>query len=121
MEVILSWAAVLVGVIACTLAGRRLSREVRRGKLSRFGATVVYGLAVPVMGAVPLIFAVGLRSLGSLAGLVIFSGNGSNDGNLIGVGLMGIALAFGACVLFAVTMLFQTLIGSGNSSGGNQR
>jgi hypothetical protein len=119
MEVVLSWAAVLIGVIACTLVGRRLSREVRRGGLSRFGATVVYGLAVPVMGAVPLIVAVGSRWLGSLAGLVIFSTNGGNDGNLVGVGLVGIGIALGATILFAAIMLFQALTGSGNSSARN--
>ncbi|MBI2999381.1 MAG: hypothetical protein HYY46_13190 [Deltaproteobacteria bacterium] len=121
MEVIVSWGAVLIGLIVCTFVGRLLIREVRAGKRGRFSATVIYGLAVPVMGAVPLIIAAGVRWLGSLAGFAVFSGNGGNDGNLVGVGIMGFVIAFGATVLFAAVMLFQAFTGSGNSSVGDQR
>jgi len=121
MEVMVSWGAVLIGVIACGLVGRLLIRDVRGGKRGRFGATVVYGLTVPVTGALPLIVAEGAKGLGSLAGFALFSGNGGNDGNLVGVGIIGFLIAFGATAIFAAAMLFQAFTGSSDSSGGGQR
>lgn len=81
----------------------------------RFGATVIYALASPIMGAVPLVIALGARWLGAVGGLALFSANGSNDGNLTGVGVMGFVIAIGATVLFATVMLVQALIRSGGS------
>jgi hypothetical protein len=121
MEVIISWGAVLIGVIACAFVWRMLIREVRGGKRGRFSATVVYGLAVPVTGAVPLIVAASAKWLGSLAGFAVFAGNGGNDGNLVDVGITGFVIAFGETGLFAAVMLFQAFTGSGNSSLRDQR
>ena len=121
MEVIVSWGAVLIGAIACAFVGRLLIREVRGGKRGRISATVVYGLTGLVTGAVPLIIAAGAKWLGSLAGLPVFSGSGGNDGNLVGVGIMGFVIAFVATGIFAALMTFQAFTGSGNSSLGDQR
>jgi hypothetical protein len=114
IEILVSWGSVLIGVIVCIFVGRLLIREVRRGRQGRFRATVMYGLAIPVTGAVPLIIALGAKWLGTLAGLALFSGNGGNDGNLVGVGLVSMIVAFGATVLFAGVMLFQALTRSGS-------
>jgi hypothetical protein len=116
-----SWGALLIGAIVCAFVGWVLVREVHAGRRSRFGAAVVYGVAVPVTGAVPLLIAVGARWLGSLAGVSMFSGNGGNDGALIGVGLMGFGVAFGGMVLFAAVMVFQALTGSGHSPVNGRR
>lgn len=115
IEMIVSWGSVLIGVIVCIFVGWLLIREVRRGRRGRFRATVIYGLAISVTGAVPLIIALGARWLGTLAGFALFSGNGGNDGNLVGVAIMGMMVAVGATGLFAAIMLFQALTGSGSS------
>jgi ABC-type glycerol-3-phosphate transport system permease component len=115
IETLVSWGSVLIGVIVCVFIGWSLIREVRRGRRGRFRATVMYGLAIPITGAVPLIIALGAKWLGTLAGFTLFSGNGGNDGNLVGVGITGMTVAFGATVLFAGVMLFQALTRSGSS------
>jgi ABC-type glycerol-3-phosphate transport system permease component len=115
IEIIVSWGSLLIGVIACMFVGWLLIRAVHRGRVGRFLATVIYGGAIPVTGAVPLLIALGARWLGTLAGFALFSGNGGNDGNLVGVGIMGMIVALGATVLFAAVMLFQALTGSGSS------
>lgn len=115
IEMFVAWGAVLIGVIVCLFVGWLLVQEVRRGVRGRFGATVIYALASPIMGAVPIVIALGARWLGAIGGFALFSANGSNDGNLTGVGFMGFVIAFGATVLFAAVMLVQALIRSGGS------
>ena len=116
IEVLVSWGALLIGVIVCIFVGWMLIQEVRRRRRGRFSATVIYGLTIPVTAAVPLVVALGAKWFGAFAGFALFSGNGGNDGNLVGVGVMGMIVAFGATVLFAAVMLFQALTGSGDSS-----
>jgi hypothetical protein len=117
---IVAWGAVLIGVIVCLFVGWLLVQEVRRGVRGRFGATLIYALASPIMGAVPLIIALAARWLGAVGGFALFSANGGNDGNLTGVGFMGFGIAFGATVLFAAVMLVQALIRSGGSYGADK-
>ena len=121
LEVTVSWGAVVIGALVCTFVGWLLIQEVRRGTRSRFSATVVCGLAVPFTSAVPILVALGAKWLGSLAGLALFSGNGGNSGNLVGVGITGMIVAFSAAALFAALMLFQALTGSGSASVGRRR
>jgi hypothetical protein len=73
------------------------------------------------MGAVPIIIAVSARWLGSLAGVALFFGNEGNSGNLVGVGITGMIVAFATAVLFALLMLVQALAGSGSPPDGHQR
>jgi len=114
-DTIVSWGSLLIGVIVSILVGWLLIQEVRRGRSGRFRATVLYGVAIPVLGAVPLLLALGAKWLGTLAGFALFAGNGGNDGNLVGVGIIGMIVALGAAILFAAVMLFQALTGSGSS------
>lgn len=115
IEMIVAWGAVLIGVITCLAVGWVLVQEVRRGVRGRLGATVIYALVSPIMGAVPLLIALGARWLGSVGGYVLYSANDGNDGGLTGVGFTGFIIALGATVLFAAVMLVQALIGSGRS------
>lgn len=115
IETIVCWASLLLGVILCLTVGWLLMRAVRRGKIGRFRATVIQGGAILPLGVVPVISALGARWLASLFGLALFSRDGGNDGNLVGVGVMGMIVTFGAAVLFAAVMLFQALTGSGSS------
>jgi hypothetical protein len=120
IEIIVASGAVLIGVIVCLFVGGLLVQEVRRGVRGRFSATVIYALTSPIMGAVPLIIALGARWLGAVGGIALFSTNGGNDGNLTGVGFIGFVIAFGATVLFAAVMLVQALIRSGGSNGADR-
>lgn len=120
LETIVGWGAVSAGVIACLFAGRLLLQEVRRGVRGRFAAAVVYAVLSPVLGALPLVIALGARWLGEAGGVALFSANGGNDGNLSGVGLTGFAVAFGAAVLFAALMLVQAWFGAGGSHGADE-
>ena len=116
IETIVCCGSLLIGVIACIFVGWLLIREVRRGRLGRFLATVIYGVTFPVTGAVPIIIALGAKLVGNLVGLALFDRDGGNDGNLVGLGIMGMFVAIVATFLFAAVMLFQALTGSGNSS-----
>jgi hypothetical protein len=120
IDIIVASGAVLIGVIVCLFVGRSLVQEVRRGVRGRFSATVIYALTSPIMGAVPLIIALGARWLGAVGGIALFSTNGGNDGNLTGVGFIGFVIAFGATVVFAAVMLVQALIRSGGSNGADR-
>jgi hypothetical protein len=115
IETIVCWGSLLIGVIACLSVGWLLMRAIRRGKLGRFLATVIQGVASLVLGVVPLFFAMSARSVAKLAGITMLSRDGGNDGNLTGVGIMGYIVAIGAAVLFAVVMLFQALTGAESS------
>ncbi len=112
-ETSVCWASLLIGLILCLSVGWLLMRAVRRGKLGRFAATAIQGGAIPVLGIVPIAIAHCARSLVTRCGYPIFNGNGGNDGNLVGVGIMGLLVAIGAALLFAAIMLFQALTGSG--------
>lgn len=98
IEMFVAWGAVLIGVIVCLFVGWLLIQEVRRGVRDRFGATVIYALASPILGAVPIVIALGARWLGAVGGFAIFSADGGNDGNLTGVGFMGFVIAYRNCM-----------------------
>lgn len=107
-------------MIVCLFVGWLLFKDVRREVRGRFGAAVIYALASPIMGAVPLLIALGGRWLGTVGGFALFSASGGNDGNLTGVGFMGFVTAFGATVLFGAAMLVQALISSVDSYGADK-
>ena len=116
IEVVVAWGSLLIGLIACLIFGWLLMRAVRRGKLGRLLAAFLHGVAIPVLGIAPLAIATGVRWLALLAGMPLFTRDGGNDGLLIGLGFMGIIVAAGAALLFAVVMLFQALTGFGGSN-----
>jgi hypothetical protein len=56
-------------------------------------------------------------ALDNMPGALVYTDDDldSNEGILVGAGLIGTIVAVGAAVLFAAVMLFQALTGSGNS------
>jgi hypothetical protein len=76
---------------------------------------LVYGFASPFLVVVPLLIAYSARWLGALVRFSIFSKESADDGVMVGIGIVGMVIAFGAAVLFTVVMIFQALTGSGDS------
>ena len=116
VEGALFWGALLVGLAVYAVVGWKLMREARRGKLNRFVAVIVYGAAAPFLAIVPVLLACLARWLGNLAGFPIFPRASADDGIMVGIGIFGIVIGFGATVLFALVMIFQALTGSGDAN-----
>jgi hypothetical protein len=112
-ETLVCWIAVLTGLGVCIAVGAFLRRAVRRRILRRLPATVIHGALIPLLGYVPLAVALGFRWLASLGRHEILNGDGGNDGNLVGVAVMGALAATGAALVFGLIMLIQARSGSG--------
>lgn len=90
-------------------------RKVASGKIGLFSAAAAQLLATSFMGLELLLIALAAQWLAGLAGFAFFiSGNGGNDGTLVGLGVVGLTVSFGTAALFAAVMLFHALTAPGS-------
>jgi hypothetical protein len=96
------WGGLLADAVACFLLGRKLARMTDEGRMNRFVAILLYGVAAVHLTIIPVLAIYCAR----LAGLFAARGD---DGVIVGAGFMGGLIGVVAAGLFVVVMLWQRL------------